>query len=62
MKWRVTAYWKYEYKEETEEKRKIWKNIRVETTEHAIEMAKLLANLKDERWPSGTKWTAEEEK
>ncbi len=63
MNWTVTAYWKYEYKDEVmEERKKVWKKNYMETAEEAISIVRYMANQHGEHWPPDTKWTAEKEK
>ena len=62
MNWKVTAYWKEDYKGEViEERKKVWKNILMETAEEAISIIRYMANRQGEHWPSETVWTAEKE-
>ncbi len=61
--WKVTAYWKYEYKNEvTEKRKKVWKNILMVTAKEAISVCQMAADVHGERWPADTKWTAKKEK
>ncbi len=63
MNWTVTAYWKHEYKDEVmEERKKVWKNILMETAKEAITVVRMMVDIHCENWPSDTKWTAEKEK